>query len=68
MVLKDRSPYQDGNKNWDRFMALLNSVIVFKSLVYNIPEEIFWTFHCFISGISDIVALMEGKARSYQAE
>lgn len=49
-------------------MPLVNIIIVFKSLDYNIPEQIFQTFHCFISGISDMVALMEEKTENYQTE
>lgn len=49
-------------------MALLNIIIVFKSLDYNISEEVFWTLHHFISGISDVVALMDVKTENYQTE
>lgn len=49
-------------------MALLNITKVFKSLDYNISKQIFWTLHCFISGISDMVALMEVKTENYKTE
>jgi len=49
-------------------MALLNVIIVFKSLDYNIPEQIFWTFRYFVSDISGMVALKEVKTENYQTE
>lgn len=45
-------------------MALLNITTVFKSLDYDIAKQIFWTLPCFISGISDMVALLEVKTEN----
>lgn len=36
-------------------------ITAFKSLDYNIPKQTFWTFYRSVSGISDMVALMEVK-------
>lgn len=40
----------------DCFMALFSMITAFKSLDYNIPEQICCTFHRSIAGISNTVA------------
>lgn len=43
-------------------------ITAFKSLDYNIPKQTFWTSYRSVSGISDMVALMEVKTEKQQIE